>query len=163
MGFNPRLAPYSIQTVCDLHKLTTSGPHEMDTFLHKMAFAGQVLGGYACLGPQAVAIAATDTTTWLSVVAVWKEGADTTTGVYATGSMVVARETGETGAVNGDGHWVVNRPYTLTNESVTRRTLAAGDKLYLRTRFQFDTTRPANIIPEDISIQVDFMYGLETA
>jgi len=161
MGFNPRLSPYSIQMRCDLHKLTTSGPHEMDTFLHKMAFAGQVLGGYACLGPQAAAIASSDSTTWLSVVAVWKEGATTTTGVYATGSMCCARETGETGAVNTGGHWVLNRPYTLTNEVASRRKLAAGDKLYLRTRFQFDTTRPGNILPEDISVQVDYVYGEE--
>lgn len=159
MGFNARLNPYSVQMRCDLHKLTTSGPHDMDTFLHKMAFAGQVLGGYACLGPQAAAVASTDSTTWLSIVAVWKEGSATTTGVYATASMCCARETGETGAVNAGGHWVKNRPYTLTNESVARRTLAAGDKLYLRTRFQFDTTRPANILPEDMTVQVDFVYG----
>ena len=161
MGFNPRLAPYSIQSNCDLNRLTTSGPHNMDTYLHTMAFAGQVIGGYACLGPQAVAIASSDSTTWLSIVAVWKEGAATAVGVYETASFCVARETGETGALNTGGHWQVLRPYTLTNEVTSRRQLAAGDKLFLRTRFQFDTTRPGNIIPEDITIQVDYIYGHE--
>jgi len=165
MGFNPRIAPYSIQLHCPMLNLTTSGPFELDTFLHRMAFAGQVVGGYACLGPLAQAVAATDTTTWLSVCAVWKEGAATDVGVYATASMCCARETGETGAVNGDGHWVKNRPYTLTNEIASRRTLAAGDKLYLRTRYQGDTTRwkDATIKNEDMSIQVDYIYGLESA
>lgn len=163
MGFNPRLAPYSIQMRCPLTKLVTTGPHEHDTFLHKMAFAGQVLGAYACLGPLSNAVASSDTTTWLSIVAVWKEGEATTTGVYATASMCAARETGETAAVNTGGSWVVNRPYTLTNEVVSRRTLSAGDKLYLRTRYRHDSSGLGATVQEDISIQVDYIYGLETA
>ena len=162
MGFNPRLSPYSIQMTTPLTKVTTTGPHEHDTFLHKMAFAGQVLGGYACLGPSCNnAVASTDTTTWLSIVAVWKEGEATTTGVYATASMCCARETGETAGVNTGGHWVVNRPYTLTNEISSRRKLAAGDKLYLRTRYQHDATGLTAAVQEDISVQVDYVYGYE--
>jgi hypothetical protein len=148
---------------CPLNKLVTSGAHEHDSFLHRMAFAGQVLGAYACLGPLSNAVASSDTTTWLSIVAVWKEGAATAAGVYATASMCAARETGETAATNADGSWVVNRPYTLTNEVVSRRTLAAGDKLYLRTKYQHDSTGLGATVQEDISIQVDYIYGLETA
>ena len=165
MGFNPRIAPYSIQMSCPFVDTTSAGVQELDTFLHKMAFAGQVIGGYACLGATAPAVASSDTSTWLSVCAVWKEGAATTTGVYATASMCVARETGETDAVNADGSWVKNHVYTLTNESVTRRTLAAGDKLYLRTRFKAVTSRmnARGIKVEEMNVQVDYIYGLESA
>ena len=165
MGFNPRIAPYSIQMRCALFDKTTSGPQELDSYLHTMAFAGQVIGGYACLDALAAAVASTDTTTWFSICAVWKEGEATTTGVYATASMCCARETGETAAVNLNGSWAKNQVYTLTNEIASRRTLAAGDKLYLRTRYQGDTTRwkDATIKNEDMSIQVDYIYGLESA
>jgi len=165
MGFNPRIAPYSVQVSCPFIDTTSAGVQELDTFLHKMAFAGQVVGGYACLGATSPLVASSDTTTWLSVCAVWKEGEATTTGVYATASMCCARERGETAAVNTGGHWVKNRPYTLTNEIASRRTLAAGDKLYLRTKYQGDTTRwkDATIKNEDMSIQVDYIYGLESA
>jgi hypothetical protein len=164
MGFNPRLAPYSIQMNCPMTKLVASGPHDMDTFLHQAAFAGQVLGAYACLGPLIEsAVAAGDTTTWLSVVAVWKEGEATTTGVYATGQMCAGRETGEAGADNTGGAWALNQPYTLTNEVVSRRNFDAGDKLYLRTRYQHDVSSMNASVQEDITIQVDYIYGLETA
>ena len=165
MGFNPRIAPYSIQMRCALMGTTTSGPHELDSFLHTMAFKGQVVGAYAGLDALAQAIASSDATTWFSVCAIWKEGEATTTGVYATDAMCAARETGEATADNLDGHWAKNRVYTLTNEVASRRTLEAGDKLYLRTRTQRDTTTYKNtkIIDEGLTIQVDYIYGLESA
>lgn len=160
MGFNPRLAPYSVTKEVNYQTNTDVATFELDHFLMKMPFAGQLLGAYTALA-QGAAPVAVDTTTALYEVSIWKNSADNTTATYATGDRAAKR----TGAVNQTGAiaWASNTVYALTNQTATRRNFDAGDKLYLRTAFTAAVNHGTafGFPQEKLEIQMDYVIGQE--
>ena len=78
MGFNARLAPYTVVSEVSFQTNTDTDTFELDHFVFRFPFAGQLVGAYAALGQGGYAIAA-DTTTCLNEVSLWKCSADNTT------------------------------------------------------------------------------------
>jgi hypothetical protein len=161
MGFNPRLAPYSVTKEVNYQTNTDTDTFALDHFLLRMPFAGQLLGAYAALGQGGGPVVA-DTTTALWEVSIWKNSVDNTTATYATGDRAAKR----TGAVNQTGAiaWAANTVYALTNQTGVRRSFDAGDKLYLRTAFTAAVTHGTifGFPQEKLEIQMDYVIGQET-
>lgn len=159
MGFNARLAPYTVQRRVIYHPDTGTDTHSLDSFFFRLPFAGQLIGAYACLAADAAAQAGDDKTTNLWEVSIWKNSADNTTATYDTADRAAAR-TGEAANTTGSLAWAANTVYTLTNKSATRRKFDAGDKLYLRTSFTGKTDHPF-APPQMLDAQMDYIIGYE--
>lgn len=159
-GFNPRLAPFTVQQRVVYHPDTDNNTHDHDAFFYRFPYAGQLIGAYACLAQDAASQAGDDKTTNLFEVSIWKNSADNTTGTYATADRAAAR-TGEAANTTGALIWLSNRVYTLTNKTATRRKFDAGDKLFLRTRMKANTDHPF-APPQMIDVQMDYIIGHES-
>jgi len=163
MGFNARLAPYSIVNEVNFQTNTDTDTFQKDHFMFRFPFAGQLIGAYAALSPSATAIPGDDKTTNLWEVSLWKEGVDTAAGVYATGARA-AKRTGEAANTTGALIWGLGRVYTLTNQTAAKRTFAAGDKMYLRTSYTANTEHHAalpGMVGEMLEVQADYIIGYE--
>ena len=160
MGFNARLAPYTVVSEVSFQTNTDTDTFELDHFVFRFPFAGQLVGAYAALGQGGYAIAA-DTTTCLNEVSLWKCSADNTTATYDTADRAAKR----TGAVNATGGilWASNTVYALTNQTATRRKFAAGDKMFLRTSFTAAVAHGTAMgFPQNkMEIQADYIIGHE--
>jgi hypothetical protein len=163
MGFNARLTPYTVTKEVNFHTNTDTDTFDVDHFVFRFPFAGQLVGAYACLGQGAAALAGDDKTTNLYEVSLWKEGEATDAGVYATGARA-AKRTGELANTTGALIWALNRVYALTNLTAARRKFAAGDKMYLRTGYTAATSHNTTTFAfqqEKIEIQADYIIGYE--
>ncbi len=161
MGFNARLAPYSVVSEVMFQTNTNTDTFQRDHFIFRFPFAGQLIGAYAALGQGASAQAADDKTTNLYEVSLWKNSADNTTATYDTADRAAKR----TGAVNATGGilWANNTVYALTNQTAARRKFDAGDKMYLRTGFTAAVAHGTTFQypQEQLEIQADYIIGEE--
>jgi len=161
MGFNARLAPYTVTKEVHYQTNTDTDTFQLDHFLFRFPFAGQLVGAYAALG-QGAAPKVADTTTCLWEVSLWKEGVNTAAAVYDTANRA-AKRTGERDATGGI-LWAANTVYTLTNQTAALRKFNAGDKMYLRTGFTADVTASTiglSLAQEKLEIQMDYIIGYE--
>ncbi len=163
MGFNARLAPYSVVKEVNFQTNTNTDTFTRDHFIFRFPYAGQLIGAYAALGQGASAQAADDKTTNLYEVSLWKNSADNTTATYATDDRA-AKRTGEAANTTGSLTWTAGAVYTLTNQTAALRTFAAGDKMFLRTGFTAATTHNTTqfgLQQEKLEIQADYIIGYE--
>ena len=143
MGFNPRLAPYSISYQQDPF-LNGAGTDDVDWF--RFPFAGELLSAYAAVQTNI----ATDTTTALTTVAIGKS--DAGTGAYAAASSRVV-----TGAATGST-WDNATQYTLANNGTLANVqFAAGDWAMIR----IIQVQGASVTNNTLSVQMDYVIGHE--
>jgi len=163
MGFNARLAPYSVTKEVHFQTNTDTDTFQLDHFIFRFPFAGQLIGAYCALGQGAAYPAGDSKTTNLWEVSLWKNSADNTTATYATDDRA-AKRTGEAANTTGSLVWALNTVYTLTNQSSTLRKFAAGDKMYLRTAFTAGVTHATiglSLAQQKMEIQADYIIGYE--
>ncbi len=141
MGFNPRLAPYTVTYNQDVVFEVTNATVDMDWF--RFPFAGQLLAAYAATSGNI----ATDTTTALTTVAIGKSLQGTGAYAAAASRVVTAAATGST--------WDNTTQYTLTNSSTASELkFAAGDWAMLRRIFIHSTGTV-----KGLSVQMDYVIG----
>ena len=144
MGFNPRLAPYSLTYQQSIY-LNTTGTDDIDWF--RFPFAGELLAAYGSVQSNI----ATDATTALTTVAVGKSAGGT--GAYAAASSRVV-----TANSDGASTWDNTTQYTLANNAtVANVQFAAGDWAMIRL-INANTAAGANLI----NIQMDYVLGHES-
>ncbi len=143
MGFNPRLAPYSLTFNRDNVFEVASTTIDIDWF--RFPFAGQLLAAYAATN----ANIATDTATALTTLAIGKSAGGTTSYAAASSRVVIA---------NGAGSdWDNTTQYTLTNSStVSELRFAAGDWAMVRRVFIHSSAGVRGL-----SLQMDYVIGYE--
>ncbi len=142
MGFNPRLAPYSITFQQDNAFEVSSTTVDMDWF--RFPFAGQLLAAYAAVNIDI----ATDTTTAITTLAIGKSLAGT--GAYAAAASRVV-----TAGSDGASEWDKTTQYTLTNSSTASELkFAAGDWAMIR-RVQVHNSGALR----GLNVQMDYVIG----
>ncbi len=173
MGFNPRIAPYSVVKVVPIQPtsaVAAAGLHHFPIF--KFPFAGQLVGAYAnvrkinVIGTTAdVAVEAT-TNTGINQISLWKHATDDTTATYATSLRSAARTGNKDTSTGGGINWrlpvtsAVTGLYTLTNKSATRRKYAAGDVCFMCVA-PYGLTNADR--PYEVTIQADYIIGEEAS
>ena len=141
MGFNPRLAPYTITFNQSNVFEVTDATVDMDWF--RFPFAGEVLSAYAAVDTNIE----TDTATALTTVAIGKSAAGTGAYQAVSSRVVTANAAGST--------WDNLVKYTLSNSSsVATMQFAAGDWAMIRRIF-IHTTGGSRAL----SIQMDYVLG----
>lgn len=142
MGFNPRLAPYTVTFNQDNVFEVASATVDQDWF--RFPFAGQLLAAYAAVDTNI----ATDTTTAMTTLAIGKSLAGT--GAYAAASSRVV-----TAGSNGASTWDPTTQYTLTNSTTASEIkFAAGDWAMVR-RVMVHTSGGLR----GMSLQMDYVIG----
>lgn len=142
MGFNPRLAPYSVTYQQDNILEVASATVDLDWF--RFPFAGQLLAAYAAVSTNIP----TDTTTAMTTLAVGKSLAGT--GAYAAASSRVV-----TAASDGASTWDNTTQYTLTNSTTASELkFAAGDWAMIRRIFVHNSGAVRGM-----SLQMDYVIG----
>ena len=146
MGFNPRLAPYTVTFNIETVFEVTNATKDMDWF--RFPFAGELLSAYAAVSGNI----ATDATTALTTVAIGKSAAGT--GAYQSVSSRVV-----TANSNGASTWDNTTQYTLSNSSTLASVqFAAGDWAMIRRVF-IHTSGAV----KGMSIQMDYVLGFTGA
>lgn len=145
MGFNPRLAPYSITLTQDNVFEVASATVDIDWF--RFPFAGEILAAYAAVSTNI----ATDTTTALTTVAIAKS-------LAGTGAYQVAASRVVTAGGAGASTWDNTTQYTLTNNTVLASVqFAAGDWVMVR-RVMVHTSGALR----GLALQMDYVLGYES-
>lgn len=142
MGFNPRLAPYSVTYQINAFDVA-SATVDIDWF--RFPFAGEILAAYAAVGTNIP----TDTTTALTTLAIGKSAAGT--GAYAAASSRVV-----TAGSNGASTWDNTTQYTLTNGDTAAVQFDAGDWAMIRRVFVHTSG-----VVRQTSVQMDYVIGHE--
>ena len=171
MGFNPRLAPYSLNQTFTvwLGTATTIQTYNVDLF--RFPFAGQLLNAYANAaqivpagGTVPAAVEAT-TNTAMFEVSLWKATDGDTTATYATGARAAIRTGAMNSSTGGGINWRLAATsgvpglYALTNKSAARRKFAADDRLLAHVGVQGATN--ANRTYE-VRVQANYVIGYES-
>ena len=175
MGFNARLAPYTLCRDIEFQATSNDAAATQHCSLFKFPFAGQLVGAYANVRKiQPAATAATaaveaTTNTGIDQVCIWKHATDDTTATYATALRAAAR-TGDADSSTGGGiNWRLPTTaagtntteaglYTLTNKTATRRKFNAGDQAILG----FSSYGATNSHRQwSVHVQMDYVIGHE--
>lgn len=171
MGFNPRLAPYSI-TGSIRHQFTSKdAAAAMNKDIFQWPFAGEIVNAYAnitLLGAAGAADGApvATTATGIGDISIWKVADADTTATYATGLRAVKRTGAANSVASGGLAWLQTETsaspglYTLTNQTVTRRQFAAGDRAILRVAPRAATNGVHNY---EVRYQMNYVIGHEGA
>ena len=170
MGFNPRLAPYSITKSIMVQASSKMAATQQNFPIFRFPFAGQLVGAYANVAlsypDAATKDAAIDAATNANVghVSIWKHAAADTTATYAT-SLRAAIRTGANDTSTGGGiNWLwpttsgIDGLYSLTNKSAARRCFAAGDNALLCFVPSY-ATNAHHVFRVDL--QMDYIIGQE--
>lgn len=145
MGFNARLAPYTVTLQMDSMG-EASGTHDLDWF--RFPFAGELLAVYAAVS----ANIETDTSTAITTLAVGKSLAGTGDYAAASSRVVTAAATGST--------YDPTTQYTLTNSTtIAEVRFAAGDWAMLRVI----NVNAASAAIRPLSVQMDYVIGYSAA
>lgn len=143
MGFNPRLAPYSLTFTRDNVFEVTDDTVDIDWF--RFPFAGQLIAAYAAV----TADIPTDATTAMTTLAIGKSLAGT--GAYAAASSRVVTANGASST------WDNTTQYTLTDSTTVSETkFAAGDWAMVRRTFIHSSAGVRGL-----SVQMDYVIGYE--
>lgn len=171
MGFNARLAPYTIlkqHTFIASSKMASTTQYQP---LFRFPFAGQLVGAYANVtkvyADAATKDAAMDAATNANIteVSILKHATDDTTLTYATG-LRAAILTGANDSVTGGGvdyTWPTTSGGTglkaLTNKTLLRRSFGAGDQALLKLTPTYAATNAHYVWRVDV--QMDYVIGQE--
>lgn len=168
MGFNPRLAPYTVMRDIRLHFETATDTNSLHRAVWKAPFAAQLVGAYAqaerhLVGAVNAAFEAT-TNTGIDEISIWKHATADTTATYATALRMAARTGNQDSSTGGGVNWRLpgttgeKSMYALTNKSAARRKFLAGDvaMAHVRNYGATDTSRIA-----EVHIQMDYIIGHE--
>jgi hypothetical protein len=171
MGFNPRLAPFTVSRHFRLHFETAQDTNDLHRPLFKFPFAGQIIAAYAnaeryIAGGLNTAVEAT-TNTGIDEMSIWKHATDDTTATYATGLRSLQRTGAQDSSTGGGINWRLpgtsgeDSMYSFSNNntaSAARKQYAAGDvaMLYVRNYGATDTSRIFHI-----NVQMDYVIGHE--
>jgi hypothetical protein len=169
MGFNPRLAPYSITGSIRRQFTSKDAAAAMNLDIFRFPFAGEIVNAYAnalLIGAAGVAdaIPAATTNTGIGDISIWKATDADTTATYASGIRAVKR-TGAANSVASAGiAWLLSTTtaspglYALTNQSATRRKFASGDRAILRVAPRGATDAHRTY---DVRYQMNYVIGHE--
>ena len=175
MGFNARLAPYTIEKTIEVRGTSKGAAVSQHFPIHKFAFASQLVGAFANV--RRIIVAGTgvdlgvvaDTTTGVDEVSIWKHATADTTATYATALRAAARTGVQAAAalvwaipVTSGVGGTSGAPslYTLTNKSAARRKFVAGDVAYMH----FGPYGATNLDRAHVvDIQMDFIIGHEAS
>jgi len=167
MGFNPRLAPYSIEKSVQVRVNSAAAGDGQEHPIFKFPFAGQMVGAFANvrrISPTGVAVdaaIAADTTTAIPQVSLWKHATDDTTATYATG-LRAAKRTGVAGVIAWDlpTTTAIRGFYTLTNQTAARRKFGAGDAVLVHVDVTGATDAHRAF---QVDLQMDYIIGHEAS
>lgn len=173
MGFNPRLAPYTLSA--NFHMRVTSkdaaNAHEFPLF--RFPFAGQIVGGYAnavfigASGAADLSVTAT-TNTGIQGMAFWKHATNDTTATYVTGLRALQRTGDKNSSTGGGINWRLVglsgtpnglHPFADNNTAAaSRKRFNAGDGVILHVANYGVTNAHRNY---EIYAQMDYIIGRE--
>lgn len=172
MGFNARLAPYTITRTIEVRETSNDAAVSQHFPVFRFPFAGQIVGAFANVRRVTAAGSAADvaveatTNTGVDEISLWKHATDDTTATYAT-SLRAAARTGaqDTSSAADPGiNWrlqttsAVTGLYTLTNKSATRRKFSAGDVVLMHFG-PYGLTNAHRV--HDVEVQMDYIIGHE--
>ena len=173
MGFNARLAPYTISRTIEIRQSSGGRAVNQNFPLFKFPLAGQLVGAYANVRRITLAGSAHDaaveatTNTGVDEVSIWKHATADTTATYAT-ALRAAIRTGaqDTSSAAAPGiNWRLQTTsgvaglYTLTNKSAARRKFLAGDVAYVHVSTYAAATNAH--IGHTVEVQMDYVIGHE--
>jgi len=175
MGFNPRLALYSITREVSMYFATATDTYTYNVDIFRFPQAGQVIGAYANAvrtvsaagAPQAPAAVEATTNTGIQEISLWKATDADTTATYAT-SLRAGKRTGDQDSSTGGGvNWrlagtsAVPGLYALTMESTASRKQFAVDDRVLMHAIAYGATDTER--GYKVSLQMDYIIGHESA
>ena len=170
MGFNPRLAPYTVKSDVRLHFETATDTNSLQRPLFKFPFAGQLVGAYANVDRQFPGLAnagmEASTATGIDEISIWNHATADTTATYATALRAAARTGNQDTSTGGGINWrlpgTTGEPslYTLTNKSAARRKFVQGDVAMLHVR-NYGGTDTSRIF--EVHVQMDYIIGHEAS
>lgn len=172
MGFNARLAPFTIATTVEVRATSKDAAASQHYPVFRFPFAGQLVGAYANVRKVTLAGTAMDaaveatTATGVQEISLWKHATDDTTATYATALRAALRTGNKDTSTGGGINWRlpttsgVNGLYALTNKSAARRKFGAGDVMlmHIAPYGVTDAHRAYNI-----ELQADYIIGYEAS
>lgn len=170
MGFNARLAPYTVFRDLRLHFETGTDTNSLHRPVWKAPFAAQLVGAFAnvdrhLVGVINAAVEAT-TNTGIDEIAIWKHATADTTATYATALRMAARTGNQDSSTGGGLNWRLpgttaeKSMYTLTNKTAARRKFLAGDVAMVHVR-NYGATDTSRIF--EVHLQMDYIIGHEAS
>ena len=177
MGFNPRLAPFTIMKTIEVRETSNDSSVAQNFPLFKFPFAGQLVGAYAnvrkvqAIGTAVDVAQLATTNTGVNQVSIWKHATADATASYVTALRSAAR-TGNANSTQGGGlTWKILATagtagtsaeptmYSLTNKSAARRKYLAGDVAVVHIDPYGATNSHRMHI---LDIQMDYIIGHES-
>ena len=170
MGFNPRLAPYTVFRDLRLHFETGTDTNSLHRPVFKFPFAGQLVSAYAnvdrhLIGAINSAVEAT-TNTGIDEISIWNHATADTTATYATALRSAARTGLQNSSTGGGLNWRLpgttgeKSMYALTNKTAARRKFVAGDVAMVHVR-NYGATDTSRIF--EVHLQMDYIIGHEAS
>jgi hypothetical protein len=170
MGFNARLAPYTVMRDIRLHFETATDTNSLQRPIWKTPFAAQLVGGYANLERHLVGLVNASmeatTNTGVDEISFWKHATADVTPTYITALRMAARTGNQNSSTGGGINWRLpgtsgeKSMYTMTNKSAARRKLVAGDVVMLHAR-NYGATDTSRIF--EVHLQMDYIIGHEAS
>jgi len=172
MGFNPRLAPFTITKQIQVRETSNDASVSQHFPIFVFPFAGQLVGARANIRKVQAAGTAVDagqaatTNTGVDEISIWKHATDDTTATYATGLRAAARTGAQDTSTGGGLHWKIagtsSAPglYALTNKSAARRKFSAGDTAMMHIS-PYAATNSHRV--HVVDIQMDYIIGHEAS
>lgn len=171
MGFNPRLAPYTICRDFRLHFETATDTNSLQRAVFKFPFAGQIVAARANVDRHLVGLvnAGVEATTGTGIdeISLWKHATADTTATFATGLRSMQRTGAQDSSTGGGINWrlpgTTAEPslYTFSDNntaSAARRQYLAGDVVMMHVR-NYGATDTSRIF--EVHLQVDYVIGHE--
>lgn len=171
MGFNPRLALYSVRSDLRLHFETATDTNSLHREFFRFPQAGEIIGAEANLDRHLIGAvnAGVEATTGTGVdeLSLWKFATDDTTATYATSLRSYQRTGAQNSSTGGGLNWHLSGTsgdpglYTFSNNNTSasaRNRYNAGDVVMLHAR-NYGATDTSRIF--EFHVQMDYMIGYE--
>ena len=172
MGFNPRLAPYTICRDFRLHFETATDTNSLQRAIFKFPVAGQVIAARANVDRHFIGLVNTaveaSTATGIDEISIWKHATADTTATFATALRSLQRTGNQDSSTGGGINWrlpgTTAEPslYTFADNNTAsgaRREYLAGDVVMMHVR-NYGGTDTSRIF--EVHLQVDYVLGLES-
>ena len=176
MGFNARLAPYTITRTIQVRATSKDAAASQHLPVFRFPFAGQLVGAYANLRRITLAATAADasvvgtTNTGVDEISLWKHATDDTTATYATSLRAAIRTGAQNSEAGGGLEWRhpsattgvsgEDSMYALTNKTAARRKFGAGDVMLMHISPYGGTDAHR---AWDVELQMDYIIGHEAS
>ncbi len=178
MGFNPRLAPYSLTCQIEVRETSKDAAKSQHFPIFKFPFAGQILNAHANVRKIQAAGTAMDasveatTNSGVDEISLWKHATADTTATYATALRSAIRTGAQDTSTGGGVNWRLpvtgnvaatsgeKSMYALTNKSAARRKYLAGDVVYMHIS-PYGATNSHRV--HEVTLQMDYMIGHEAS